>query len=303
MREKLIILVAGLLRATATVAAPADILLFDDFDSENGGQGAPVYSGFKNWNAIDGNVALLGEGFLDVYPGHGLYVDLGGSSTDTPGALVSKKRFALFPGVSYTLSFELGGNPANPGPADTVRVSLGKAYRETFTLRNADPLAKITRVFTVKAPTGGKLRFGDVGSRGVDSEGLILDNVTLVAVPEAGGECGVAHATANPSTLWPPNHQMVPVEVTVVATEACGPTPNCRIVSVESDEPTDGTGDGDTEPDWESTGRFTLNLRAERSGAGDGRRYVITTQCTDTAGLGSTREVIVTVAHDRGKDK
>jgi hypothetical protein len=57
------------------VAAPADILLFDDLDdlaSESGGQGAPVYSGFKHWNAINSNLALLGEGFLDVYPGHGL---------------------------------------------------------------------------------------------------------------------------------------------------------------------------------------------------------------------------------------
>lgn len=303
MREKLILLVAGLLWATATVAVPADILLFDDFDSENGGQGAPVYGSFKNWNVVNGNVALLGDGFFDVYPGHGLYVDLGGSSTDTPGVLVSKKRFALLPGVSYTLSFELGGNPANPGPTDTVRVSLGKAYRETFTLRNADPLTKITRVFAVKTPTSGKLRFSDVGSRGVDSEGLILDSVTLVAVQEGGGECGVARVTANPSTLWPPNHQMVPVVVTVTATEACGLEPNCRIISVESNEPTDDTGDGNTGPDSEITGAFTLNLRAERSGNGDGRRYTITAQCTDGDGRGSTGDVIVTAPHDRGKDK
>ena len=301
MSPKLVALLTGMLWTAATVATPADILLFDDFDSENGGQGVLVYNGFKNWNVINGNVALLGEGFFDIYPGHGLYVDLGGSSTDTPGVLVSKKRFTLYPGISYTLSFELGGNPNNSGSTDTVRVSLGKAYRESFTLLNTDPLTKITRIITVDTPVSGNLRFKDIGSRGIDSEGLILDSIALVAVSDAESECKIARVTANPNTLWPPNHQMVPVEITVATTGTCNQPPGCQILSVKSNEPDNSTGDGDTEPDWEITGKLTLSLRAERSGNGDEREYVIATQCTDETGLRSTKDVIVAVPHDRGK--
>ena len=98
-----------------------------------------------------------------------------------------------------------------------------------------------------------------------------------------------------------PNHKMVPVLVTVSFSDNCDSSPSARIVAITSNEPVDGTGDGDTAPDWEITGDLTVNLRAERSGSGDGRIYTITIQCTDANDNCTTQDVIVTVPHDKKK--
>ena len=62
-----------------------------------------------------------------------------------------------------------------------------------------------------------------------------------------------------------------------------------------------GTGDGDTAPDWEVTGDLTLNLRAERAATGTGRIYTITVESRDDFGNASTRTVTVTVPKSRSK--
>lgn len=107
----------------------------------------------------------------------------------------------------------------------------------------------------------------------------------------------ITSASASPNTLWPPNHKMVPVTVTVAATDNSGDVPTCQIVSVSSNEPINGLGDGNTAPDWQITGPLTVNLRAERSGKGTGRTYTITVACTD--GFGNTSTAAVTVNVER----
>jgi len=108
--------------------------------------------------------------------------------------------------------------------------------------------------------------------------------------------------TVDQNRLWPPNHQMIPVTVTAKATDLCDMNTACKIVSVRSNEPVDGLGDGDTQPDWEITGNLTVKLRAERAGSGNGREYTIAVQCTDASGNRSEpKSVTVMVPHDRGK--
>jgi hypothetical protein len=109
----------------------------------------------------------------------------------------------------------------------------------------------------------------------------------------------IAGVSANPSSLWPPNHKMVAVKVSVSASDA-GSAVTCKIASVSSNEPVDGLGDGDTAPDWQITGNLTVDLRAERSGNGRGRIYTIVVECVDAAQNRSTKPVNVTVPHDRG---
>ena len=110
----------------------------------------------------------------------------------------------------------------------------------------------------------------------------------------------ITSISASPNKLWPPNHKMVPVKVNISASDNCG-DPVCSITSVGSNEPENGLGDGDTAPDWEIKGDLTVNLRAERSGTGNGRIYMITTTCTDECGNSSVGTVNVTVSHDQKK--
>jgi hypothetical protein len=100
---------------------------------------------------------------------------------------------------------------------------------------------------------------------------------------------------ANPSVISKTNHEMVPVEVSLSATDGCAGAVTCHIVSVASNEPIAGTGGGDLSPDWEITGALTVRLRAERSPKGSGRIYTITVLCTDAAGNSTTRTTSVTV--------
>jgi len=100
--------------------------------------------------------------------------------------------------------------------------------------------------------------------------------------------------TATPNVLWPPDHKMIPVQVSTSTLGGCG-TVSCKIIAVASNAPVDPDGD------WVITGDLTLNLRSDRLGNGTGRIYTITVQCTDSSGNAAIGTVTVTVPHDQGK--
>jgi hypothetical protein len=86
---------------------------------------------------------------------------------------------------------------------------------------------------------------------------------------------------------------MVPIKITVEATDASGPV-SSKILSVGSNEA--GAGE------YQITGDLTLNLLADRLGKGKaGRIYTITVQCSDPFNNACTGTVAVKVAHDKGK--
>jgi hypothetical protein len=93
----------------------------------------------------------------------------------------------------------------------------------------------------------------------------------------------ITSASATPNRIWPPNHKMVEVKLKVTTKDQCGPVA-WKIISVSSNEPANGLGDGDTEPDWEIVNDHCVRVRAERSGKGNGRVYTIKVQAQDEAG-------------------
>lgn len=111
----------------------------------------------------------------------------------------------------------------------------------------------------------------------------------------------ITGASVDKPVLSPPNHTMVPVTVNYSTTDNCTPTSaiTCSL-SVTSNEPVDGTGDGDTSPDWEIVDAHNVRLRAERAGTSNDRIYTITITCTDGAGNAGSMTVTVKVPHDEG---
>jgi HYR domain-containing protein len=119
-------------------------------------------------------------------------------------------------------------------------------------------------------------------------------NVTVndTAPPNVGA------ATASPNSLWPPDHQMIPVTVNYTSTDNC--SVGC-VLTVASNEPINGLGDGDTAPDWQVIDAHHLLLRSERSGKGSGRTYTITVTCTDPAGHTVVRTTTVVVPKSQAR--
>lgn len=112
--------------------------------------------------------------------------------------------------------------------------------------------------------------------------------------------------TADPMILWPPNHKMVKIAIKANAQDNSG-LPVKLGATVSSNEPEEGLGDGDMTPDWttpvidQATGVITLQLRAERSGLGNGRTYTVTINAIDEAGNTSIANVEIVVPHDQRK--
>jgi hypothetical protein len=141
---------------------------------------------------------------------------------------------------------------------------------------------------------------------------LGLHTVTLNATDEAGntGSDDVTvevidttppeiTATATPSVIWPPNHKYVTVRVNITAFDICDPSLNITFVSITSNEPDNGLGDGNTTNDIVIIDDFTFSLRAERSGNGSGRIYTITYKAVDASGNESIASITIEVPHNQ----
>jgi hypothetical protein len=104
--------------------------------------------------------------------------------------------------------------------------------------------------------------------------------------------------SVTPDKLWPVNHKYVKVVATVVATDHFDPNPVVTLVSVTSNEPDNGLGDGDMPNDIVIVDDYTFLLRAERAGLLYDRIYTITYMVTDACGNITYASATVIVPHD-----
>ena len=142
------------------------------------------------------------------------------------------------------------------------------------------PLGTTSVLLTVKDPSGATSQA----------------TATVTVVDSTGPD--ISGASASPNSLWPPNHQMVPVHVDYNTSDTCSSGGTC-VLSVASNEPINGLGDGDTSPDWSVVDEHNVMLRSERAGGGSGRIYTITIDCTDGAGNHSTKTATVNVSNSQ----
>lgn len=111
--------------------------------------------------------------------------------------------------------------------------------------------------------------------------------------------------TLTPDALRPANHRLAPVSAQVRVSDDTDPSPSVTLLSITSNEPDNGTGDGDDPNDIQGAAFGTDDreflLRAERAGKGNGRVYTVTYQARDAAGNTTTASARVIVPHDNGK--
>ena len=105
-------------------------------------------------------------------------------------------------------------------------------------------------------------------------------------------DCSLAQPSQ--SILWPANHKMKSINVLGV-TDPDSDTVSINIDSITQDEPITGLGSGDLSPDGSGIGTTTAQIRAERSGMGDGRVYEITFTASDSNGGTCSDSVFVGV--------
>ena len=189
---------------------------------------------------------------------------------------------------------------AGPGGASAVLVATATDA--------CDPAPRITNDRT---PNGG------------NGSGLYPLGTTPVTFTAADASGNVAHCgtaanvrdtvaptlavTANPATLWPPNHSLLPVQIAWQAQDLCDPNPSVTLETASSSEPDDavGNGDGHTTGDIAGAALNTPDsqvvLRAERAADGPGRTYSLTYRARDASGnVGGAQAAQVSVPRDMG---
>ncbi len=148
------------------------ILFSDDFNSENGGNGAYNYSNFTKW---DGQTDLYGNGFdsPEIYPNNGLYVL-------ADGWLTAKTVFNLTPGI-YELKFDVGGKypGEESGSVDGMLFSFttnsnGDISDEIY-VSDDSSFTTFTHYLTVTTSDTGTLSLGNCG----DCGNAFIDNIVL----------------------------------------------------------------------------------------------------------------------------
>lgn len=157
-------------------------------------------------------------------------------------------------------------------------------------------LGTITRAILL--PNGKVLAAGGV-SGNIDPPTLEASAELYASLVDTPPACELG--TANPASLWPPNHQFVSVAI-VGVTDPDNDHVTLTVTGITQDEPVNGLGDGDTSPDARIQPQGTVLLRAERSGQGNGRVYQVHFTADDGVGGHCEGSVKVCVPRDQGRN-
>ena len=193
--------------------------------------------------------------------------------------------------VTYTVTVTNNGG----SPAQNVVLSAN-ATTTTFTTVAAGAVETFTFTAPVScAEPNGSILSVVASVTSATADPVAANNSATASVNVTNAPPTLGGIAASTTRLWPANHKMVDVTIGYAAADQCGPV--TTTVAVTSNEPVNGTGDGDTAPDWEIVNNHLVRLRAERSGGGSGRVYTVTVTATDAAGQTTQSSVAVTVPH------
>ena len=212
------------------------------------------------------------------------------------------------PGDTLTFQTNVANGAGGPSLQTALIVSPPNAAPTTFPIGALVLGASASKSVSTSVPsnacpstliTKAVATFVDFASVAGSASGQASTTVLDVTPPKIS-------VSLSPTSLWPPNHQMVPIVATIVATDECDPNPLVRLVSVVSSEPDNGLGDGDTAADVADTTPGTddrsISLRSERAGGGSGRTYTVTYHATDASGNSTPATATVKVPKSISKN-
>ena len=134
-----------------------------------------------------------------------------------------------------------------------------------------------------------------------DSVGQMSTDQVLVTIADTTPPA--ISVEVSPEVIWPPNHRLVPIHASVVASDICGAV-TVVLASLTSSEPDSGPGYGHTVNDIQGAGigaaDFDFLVRAERAGRGEGRLYTAVYSATDGSGNTASVSGVISVPHDHG---
>jgi hypothetical protein len=256
-----------------------------------------------------------GYRYLEVQPGAGP-PDFAASEFDDSGFSTGPGPFGnnpfgcpIEPVTNWSQNTDLLVRRAIAVPLGTTDVTVYVAIDNDVDLFwNGAPLGSFTSegcatydAITVSVPAallvgGTNVLAARAHDRGVAS---FLDLRVTANLPPACDTVGLS-----PATLWPPNHTMRSL-TSHGGVDPEGDELTLEITSVTQDEALDGIADGHTSPDAIAPApgaTDAVQLRAERSGAGDGRVYRVGVTAIDSGGATCTTTVLVAVPHDHRRD-
>lgn len=182
----------------------------------------------------------------------------------------------------------------------TVSATSASGAAVSFAVSATDiDVVEVSSPVTCSSASGSTFAIGQTtvtctatDTHGNTTTGTFRVNVVNVAV------CSAARASI--ASIWAPNHKLVDINVLGVSTLS-GAAAGITITGIFQDEATNAEGDGDTAIDGFGVGTSTAQVRAERSGTGDGRVYHIAFSATVAGGSSCTGVVTVEVPHSNGR--
>lgn len=114
------------------------------------------------------------------------------------------------------------------------------------------------------------------------SDGSAQSNTVTVNITVHDKVPPALSASVGTGSLWPPNHDLENVGLSVSASDNSGDPVQIQ-VAVFSDEDDVTSAGGEMSPDAKNIAPVTLRLRSERSGNSDGRVYLIVVTATDSS--------------------
>lgn len=193
------------------------------------------YTGFINWDVIEGWVDLIGLGQFDIRPGNGLYLDLAGTSENGPHdsgppvgpfgmtKMRSKSSFPFVSGKNYRFSIKACGYAGAIGDTNnSIKITIGTYLVQTQVTPVGDfVLYQFT--FTPGASTSEQIVIEQI-TRSGQNQGTLIDDVVLENLTNSITLLTDNFDTENPVTT-PPSESYYGCITTPPGEQTADPTP------------------------------------------------------------------------------